>query len=298
MNRDEFEYIRQNRLYDADVQQTFPGIILPDGSKKFWKYGKVGAIEVKAAWIQIDDESLWPLYKISKAWVSYPTEKGTPSKPQLVTVGLVGLHIIHKTQKAQQFVWATFEHVRNAPSTADIAKGKLQDWYTYHDPKCDAATCPPNKEPNPGPKDKTPYDKPVQVVRTQPISTTTTNNVAGLNAQVHESIRKAKKDSVFLNYELVNVLWPNVNSPIKVGAQAPLTAGSPQPPNQKVANTTLETYHQNLSCMQCHMNATIASVKQQPLKIPLIPAAPTKKSKKASDYSFLFSNAQSPKKKK
>jgi hypothetical protein len=295
INRDEFEYIRHNQLYNADVQQTFPGIILPDGSGKFSQYGKVGAIETKAAWIQIDDEKLWPLYKTSKAWVSYPTEEGTPTPPKLVTVGLVGLHIIHKTQKAQQFVWATFEHVRNAPSTADIAKSELKDWYTYYDPKCDSAACPPNQKPDTEGPNKTPYNKPTQVVRTQPISSTTTNNIQNLNNQVWDTIRGANPDSVFLNYQLVNVLWPNVNSPIENGAQAPLPDGSPQPPNQKVANTTLETYHQTMSCMQCHQSATIApaETKNPVLKIFGIPQPTLSNSNKASDYSFLFFSAQS-----
>ena len=294
MNRDEFEYIYQNQLYDANQQQTFEGIILPDGSQKFWNYGKIGAIELKAAWIELDDETLWPLFKTSKAWVSYPKEAGGVTKPKLVTVGLVGLHIIHKTQKAQQFVWATFEHRHNAPSVADIAKGELEKWYTYYDLDCDDADCPPNKMPTTTGPDKTPYDRPIQVVRTQPISSTTVNDIAALNDRVWDTIGEANPDSVFLNYQLVNVLWPNVNSPIQRGAVVPLPSGSPQPPNQRVANTTMETYHQNLSCLDCHQDAAIASVSNSKLSISnQAENAP----QKASDYSFLFRSAQTPQKK-
>ena len=75
MNQDEFNYIRDNKLYDATVQQTFvknPGINLPDGSAQFSQYGNIGSIELKAAWTQLDDSSLWPYFKTSRAYVVLP----------------------------------------------------------------------------------------------------------------------------------------------------------------------------------------------------------------------------------
>ncbi len=304
MNEDEFNYINVNKLYDADVQQTFAvtnGIILPDGSAKFSTYGKVGAIEVKAAWIELPDPSLWKNYKTSEAWVSYPTDMGTgkPTNPRRVTVGLVGLHIIHKTQKAQQFVWATFEHVDNCPSTQDIANRNLKDSYMYYNPEWDSAKeCPINVPPVVG---KSNLEDPVQVVRMQPISTTTTNDIAAFNRNTWDSIRAANPKSVFLNYQLVNVLWPNSSAPITKGAKTPLPAGDPQPPraNQVVANSTLETYFQTkLNCMDCHQGAPIASVNTGSLMLKVSRSGTsTEGTPLASDYSFLFSTAHSPAKK-
>ena len=306
LNQDEFNYIVANKLYNAANQSPFAktqGINLPDGSSAFISYGTVGAVEIKAAWIQLDDPTLWPLYKISKAYVSYPTASGA-TPPKLVTVGLVAIHIIRKTPNAQQFVWSTFEHVNNAPSTTDISNKTLKAWYTYFNLACNPASdyykCAQNQAPIPG---KDPYTAPVQVVRSSPISNSSVNNIVALNQSVWATIAAANAKSVFLNYQLVNVLWPNANTSIPAGATTPLTDGDAQPPlaQQPVANTVLETYHQNLNCLSCHTAAPVASTTS--LKAPLRvmrqatlsanpPAPGVSATTLASDYSFLFGEAQ------
>lgn len=319
LNQDEFNYIAQNRLYDAANQGPFAttqGINLPDGSQAFASYGTVGAIEIKAAWIQLDDPSVWPLFKISKAYVSYPLTGGGQTPPALVTVGLVGLHIIRKTPNAQQFMWSTFEHVNNDPSTTDIQKQTLKAWYTYYNPACDPATdyykCVVNRQPVPG---TDPYNAPVQVVRTTPLSTSTANNIVALNQSVWATIAAANPNSVFLNYQLVNTLWPNANTSIPPGSTTPLTNGNAQPPEsqQPVASTILETYHQTINCLTCHTNAPVAQASASSLhakrSVVFVRRAATPQPKKshaksvaasgaaaplATDYSFLFSEAQSP----
>ena len=310
LNLDEFNYINLNTLYNATVQQTFvqnPGINLPDGTTQFSQYGKTGAIELKAAWIELDDSSLWPYFKTSQAYVVYPW---APTTPKLVTVGLVGLHIIHKTAKGQQFIWATFEHVNNAPSTTDISSKTLKPWYTFYNANCNPSAdhykCQPNAQvsQNYFPKNPPdPYQAPIQVVRTTPISTISTNNIAGLNQYVWGQISKANPTSVFLNYQLVNVLWSNNNTPISAGSQVPLTQGDPQPnPGvQPVANTTMETYLQSNTCLDCHAYAPIAPLTQGKARktINVLQESKTRKLQAASpsyasDYSFLFSRATVP----
>lgn len=290
LNQDEYNYITQNSLYLARNQPAFAttqGLNMPDGSATFSSYGTVGAIEIKAAWIQLDDPALWPLFKTSKAIVSYPTRNGA-TVPKQVTVGLVALHIIRKTPNAQQFVWSTFEHVRNAPGKNELSQPP-QPWYTYYNPACNPATdyykCNPNQAPQscqgaPAGCKPDPYDAPVQVVRNTPISSAPTNDIAGLNKQVWDAIAAANPDSVFLNYQLVNVLWPNNNSPIAPDSPVPLTAGDPQPPaaQQPVANVVLETYHQDKHCLSCHTYAPVAGANAT----------------LASDYSFLYANASNP----
>jgi hypothetical protein len=184
INRDLFGYIEANRLYDATTQESFAknsGIDLPNGTAEFSQYGKAGAMVFKASWIELPDPSQWPYFKTSKAYV---TDPGSDGPPRLVTVGLVGLHIIHKTAKSPQFIWATFEHVNNAPSTADIKNDALRTWYTFYDAQCnpqmDHYRCNANVQPaGNGPAHPTfprypadPYDAPVQVVRENSISHT------------------------------------------------------------------------------------------------------------------------------
>ncbi|WP_313913829.1 hypothetical protein [Tahibacter sp.] len=304
MNEDEYNYIVQNKLYNADVQQKFvvsPGINLPDGTEASSAYGSVGAIETKAAWLELPNAADWPYYKISKAVVTYPGQK-----PKTVVVGLVGLHIIHKTALGQQFIWATFEHKRNAPSKSAVAAGAFTPPYTYYNPDCDPATdhykCTVNANPSTYNGGKNPLTAPIQTVRVTDIPTRPNNDVVGLNEYVWaQVITPQNPDSVFLNYELVNTLWSNQNTPIAAGSRTPLPTPqlSPGPSQEPVANTTMETYVQNLTCLDCHASAPIASVK--PVKSTTIfdPAtagsAATATNPYASDYSFLLNNAQQPK---
>jgi hypothetical protein len=145
-------------------------------------------------------------------------------------------------------------------------------------------------------------DAPIQVVRENPIDSGGGNDVAGLNAAMWKLIGGANPKSVFLNYELVNTLWPNSPATIPPGSRVPLTEGDPQPPQttEMVANTTLETYVQNtLTCLDCHASAAIASEEAEVLSV-LRPPKPGASSPSASpaapyasDYSFLLGRAKS-----
>jgi len=303
MNEDEYNYIVNNKLYNALVQQKFvvsPGISLPDGTAASAPYGSVGSIETKAAWLELPNPADWPRFKISKAIVSYPNEK-----PKTVVIGLVGLHIIHKTALGQQFVWATFEHRQNAPDVNAVANKKFNPPYTYFNPNCNPATdyyeCVANANPAVVNGGKNPYDAPIQTVRQTPIATRANDDVAGLNQYVWtQVIAPQDPNSVFLNYELVNTLWSNQNTTVAAGAHTPLVAAqlSPGLDQEPVANATLETYVQNLTCLSCHASAPIATVKPAKLtKIydPKTAGTPaTANNPCASDYSFLLGNAKTP----
>ncbi|APJ02472.1 hypothetical protein [Silvanigrella aquatica] len=326
VNEDEFNYINKNELYNANTQQkivTTQGINLPDGSATFSQYGKIGSIELKASWVELPDSKTWPYFKISKAVVRYPNNK----TPQTVTVGLTGLHIIHKTKRSPQFIWATFEHVNNSPDIKNN-KNNLLPWYTFYNLNCnpnsDHYHCYPNAQPPSATPQKPyfptypqdPYEAPIQVMRMTPISNTTVNPVADLNKWVwNQVIAPANKNSVFLNYQLVNVVWANSPQIIQPGAPVPLTDGNQQPSDTIVANTTMETYFQETkSCLFCHQYASIADVSSTKSKsknhfiletqniLKLLQLKNYKGEEKvkgnnakyASDYSFIFSSAQSP----
>jgi hypothetical protein len=284
LNEDEFNYIVHNGLFNAGTQQSFvksPGINLPDGTPAFSQYGDVGAIEIKAAWLELDDPSLYDDFKTTVASVQYPGD----TEPHEVTVGLVGLHIIHKTALAQQFVWATFEHVGLNPTVQQVQQKNFDPPYTYFDPGCDPATDHYKCQLNVAPTTGDPFDAPMQVARKHPINSSSADNVAGLNQAMWNLIGASNPDSVFVNYQLVDVLWPNDSTAIRPGATIPLTEGDPQPPPaaQPVANTTLETYAQDATCLSCHASAPIATVQPGDDEAP----SPTY----ASDYSFLLSRA-------
>jgi len=316
LNNDEFTFIVTNRLYDANVQASFAassGLNLPDGV--------TGAIELKSSWVELPDSTAWPFFKTSRAWVAYPGVA-----PRLVTVGLTGLHIIHKTRRSPQLIWATFEHVHNAPDSEAIRSRRLLPWYTFFDANCNPAVdhykCAANAQP-PGASPSVPYfphvpvdpyTAPIQVVRLNSISTSSTDPVDSLNRWVWQNIiRPANSNSVFLNYQLVDVLWSNAPTVIPAGARVPLPAGTPVPAaaTRIVANTTMETYFQQTkNCMFCHQYASVAAsasgavspllarprdVSMQIMQL-LRSGTPSSSAAGAgpyaSDYSFLFSDAQ------
>jgi hypothetical protein len=284
LNEDEYNYIANNRLYDANcqwqaVQPNGPGVLLPGGATS---YGPVGAIEVKAAWLPLADPSLYSRYLTAQTVIVNPD-----GSCRSAVVGLVGLHIIHKTPNAQQLAWATFEHVDNDPDINQVKAGGLPA-FTYYNPSCNPATdpykCAVNTQPAACGTATTPpcnYAAPMQVVRSNPLPA----NVVALNSYVQNLIQQANPGSVFRNYRLVNVMWPNRNTTITPGAVTPLTDGNAQPPLSQggLANTTLETYFQTTAvCLTCHTGAPISSNTSHG------------KTNFASDYSFLFLSAQSP----
>lgn len=288
MNEDEFNYIYQNQLYDPVVQYKTAsqgnGVWLPAGNSV---YGNQGAIEIKSAWRVVPEGMLSTYqnrFKISQAYVpsKVDTTGGEPtfSDFKLQYVALVGLHILRKTPSMPQLVWATFEHIDNAPVEGKVNPDQN---YSFYNKNCSA--CPVNQEPVEG---KTPLTTPVQVAR--PASNPgnpADNYVDSLNAFVQNAIRAANPSSVWQYYKLISVQWPASGIPdnLQKGKQLPLATGGITP--QVLGNTTLETYFlTNTGCMSCHQYAGISTKAQ--------PSSDT--SNWPSDYSFLFKMAQLQKK--
>ncbi len=126
MNRDQYEYVVQNSLYNATTQVSFAQnnvVVLPSGKTK---YGNEGALEMKAAWkVLTAKEVSSGRFHAIKALI--------PGVTQPVTVGLVGFHIFLPDQG--QGVWATFAQVDNAPVQGQPVKGP----YNFYNPAC--TTC-------------------------------------------------------------------------------------------------------------------------------------------------------------
>ncbi|WP_284124443.1 hypothetical protein [Parerythrobacter aestuarii] len=289
MGKAEFDYIVSNQLYLAANQAKVAtsadaGISLPKGaafrgtpSLPLATQDQLGAIEVKIAWRDLTTEQdLWNRYLTSSVYLQDPDT----GQCRQAVVGMVGMHIIHKTDHFPDFVWSTFEHVDNVP---DPSRPAPAGGYSFNDGKgttpsnqprvkCDSAgNCKP----------LFPMSEPVQVTRQFPIPT----EVATLNAAVQKMIGEMTGgSSVFQYYELVNVLWdqaPNPPSPEPgKGATSPLSYGSfiSAGPNTVVANTTLETYIQGTNCTGCHKFAKIASTTSDQDQL-------------AADFSFLFGSA-------
>lgn len=292
ISEQEYEFIRSNGLARPGNQYSRLAfgthVDMPRGVID----GDVGSIEIKAAWLALPpggDEARWrDRYKLARAHV-YDEGDGDC---QVRTVALVGLHIIHKTTSNPQWVWATFEHVENAPDNDAVAGGApVADHYRFWSDKCTeravpeacrtlkVAECKPKVpaatttscKPNTAPgycldlfnEQCPPY--PIQVTRVTPIAESGDNLVRQINAAVQKLIRNgAGPDSVWQYYELVGTVWSG--SPVEQNSRgsipplAPLSIAGMRPNVNALplANTVLETYVQTSTCLSCHQAAQIA----------------------------------------
>ena len=270
MNEVMFQYIVSNRFYDANAQydsiQAGVAIAYPLGSFS----GGPGALEIKAAWLELPNPSDWPRYRMSEAYLQDPATGAC----RVARVGLVAMHIVQKS--TTQWAWASFEHVDNAP---DAGSAQMDSAWTFYTPHCTLSDslCAPNNHPDSGQS----RSIPVQVVRSTPIHDNPPDNmVASLNDSTRRMIVAANPASVYQNYRMVNTLWPQSSATNPPGAKVPLQAGGATP--GIMANAVIETYGQTRgNCMGCHSFAGIA------------PSAGAGENPQwGADYSFLLSRAR------
>jgi hypothetical protein len=315
VNRDEFDYVMSNQLYSPAGQKALNIINFPvgksTGTATSGGYATTGAIEIKAAWRILDpskgDVPSRYFTRQSKIYVpAKHSDSGNSFCTQPVTLGLVGLHIQHKTEANLLWVWSTFEHVDNAPTTATpenqagcaVPTTDPRRRYSYFTPACFDPDinkpCVANRPPNPLQgtgytwASKAPVNGPyaqkfatggkygTQVVRCQPIY-----------PEGKETTRRwAPKlaGTVWQYYELVGTQWQTAGDP-------------PRPPintiPKYVLNTTLETYLQKSAgqtvpksaCIQCHNFAYDATGRTPPDCYKLNQPG-------CADFSFLPSRAK------
>lgn len=247
VNQDMFDRIVRDRLYSKAGQAAFNQ---PADFSQTQTNAHVGAIMIKSSWkIMGANDDASRFHTIKALVYTNPNEhEGVAASCKLQTVGLVGLHIVHKTNDAPQWVWSTFEHVDNAPSKGDTPS---KPHYNFYDKTC--TTCLPNQPPPRPWNPNATGTRPTQVVREIPL----TDSTKQLNAQYQALLRNANANSVWANYELISTQWPTErNNPID-------PSGTPAP--NFLANATLETYIQgqtarvSSSCMDCHNDATMTN---------------------------------------
>jgi hypothetical protein len=256
LNRSEFEYLVANELYNIDGQIEFskrnPGkdldpsncnhpnstvVVMPSGA-----YGAAepGAVELKLAWKVLTEKDIPERYIVAEGRIPASIKiSGTCAKGDVsasiegqawkkVTLGLVGLHISHKTVSGPQWVWSTFEQVDNLAVDAVeaeryAAQGKRLG-PTFNDPNCEtcvvnACAVPPEKN---------------QLQRVIPIPEET----AALNRTMQTLL--GAQGSALRYYELVGVQYPTAKDakPTSPRAEPKCTGPEATPLNlpQSVSN--------------------------------------------------------------
>ena len=154
-----------------------------------------------------------------------------------VKVGLVGMHIAHKSETSPQWIWATFEQVDNL-DVDQVAHPKLQA--SFNNAGCQICTTDVEPQQN---AQKVYPRIPVQVSRTIPIPA----DKVALNAQAAAAL--ARIGSVWQYYQLIDTQWPTQPKvpPADPNGGLPEAVtnkpgGNPTPVN--LTNVTMETYFQ------------------------------------------------------
>ncbi|MBX3444308.1 MAG: hypothetical protein KF774_18035 [Planctomyces sp.] len=239
LNQPQYEHIANQRLY---LRSTLLGLTAPERFPD-------GSIVVKAAWREFganDDQELRSrFYTVDAAVLDPPSGRCEPKQ-----LGLVGLHIVHKTPLRPQWVWSSFEHVDNVPEFGQPPMPT--DRFSYNSskdpqltdsepPTLTLATFQASPEPN-------------QIVRELPLHPAAPNNI-GTEA-MNRRYQAALSGTVWANYQLVVTQWPRrTHDPDVVPSDD--IPGDPFPAATvsmtSVANTAMESYLQtDTSCMDCH----------------------------------------------
>ena len=289
INPDEAKFIRDNKLgtkagIDAYYQSHGKKFELPSSSFP----ATAGSMEIKASWRILnpalgDDTTR---FYTRNALISVPAQNSTTGKAFTVQakVGLVGMHIIRKTNNFSFMIWSTFEHMDNTPDdvqAAQTAQDTQKRWSFYN---VECLTCPVNTAPALLPSDSNHYKwnptEPYaaryaaavpgeaggqkfgsQITRTYPIYYRT--------QQVNQLWQAQLQGTVWANYRLVGSQWTVAND----GSGGKGTINVPS----RLGNTTLESFIQvDASCISCHSFADVIYNKDTI----------------STDFSFLFGEAQ------
>ena len=248
VNEPMYDFIVSNKLYSKAGQMAYnPNgeVVFPAGVIN----GAPGAVMLKLSWKIMGNGDDPKRFHTAMAYLYNPAS--TP-KCQLKLVGLVGMHISHKTVNAPQWVWSTFEHVANAPLVGSVGG----EPFSFNDGTiphrslgCNGKSCnlkpSGNWDPNSGVK------TPVQVARLIDF----TKTAKAQNAIFETALLAVDTKSVFANYRLVGTQFPSdvtdQNDP----------AGAPLP--RFLANSTMETFLQghtpnnSSSCAGCHYQSSM-----------------------------------------
>ena len=274
MNRDMFEYIVGNDLYNIEGQEKAKSTVFPCGAIVADTVNHLdvrdGAIVVKAAWkILTDEEVKSGHFHVRDAVIYSPKEKDIPHGEQRapnVKIGLVGLHIVHKSKDSQQWTWSTFEQVDNNPEYGEDPTKKHYSFFAAGSAN-QKINVPPDRPWDPtrglaGSDDEKPQPPELasrrsQIVRMIPISKAT----HFVNAQFQKKLREVNSKSVWQYYQLVSTQWPTRKVPNCAAQERVLVDVTAGPAPVFLGNSTLESYIQgqvpntSSSCMECHANA-------------------------------------------
>jgi hypothetical protein len=266
------DFITKNALFDPAKLRAF------DANKSF----PIDSLTLKAAWkVVVPGEDVSTFYT-RKAQIALLTTKNgkivLSGKTRTATVALVGFHIAGTVAHHPEMIWATFEHLRNAPDLPkkmdqmgpdDVVSDQNSTFYK-------AGTMFKDCNVNSAGSGALDLDEAAQtlspvteVCRIVPFGggkESNVNNIKSLNESVHSQL-----DGVWNNYFEVGAIWFAANDGLKPNCtfqpgslECPATPGTPiLTGSTLLSNTTVETFTQSQStqsnCFACHNTVQVTA---------------------------------------
>jgi len=243
-NQTAFDFIVRNRYY---LRSNLPKVPSPRPATPVMEF-PVGSVILKAAWL---DMAGFPADQVKRYYTRIATvrDPATGACARL-TVGLVGLHIIHKTPSRPQWIWSSYEQIDNVPPSRFGEPVK----FTFHD----------------GGKTPMPAENPLPVVPLAKLPVAPFNVERPFTAKVHPKTeltnyqyQELLKDTVWQYYGIVVTQWPRMEGnqalPVPSSQNGDITNTFPGAGAfSAFANVSMETFDQGrpqLGCMSCHNQA-------------------------------------------
>jgi len=248
-----YNFVRSNKYYVPEKYEEAPE------DKNF----PVGSLELKASWRIVENDTSGLYTRMAQ--VSTLTTDGNgnvvvdpKAEPQTVRVTLVGLHVVGVVKDHPEFIWATFEHVDNAPVLPDGVQPDAntpvsdRDW-TFYTKNTVAKDCNVNNAGSPVLDAGSQHLHPITQVFLQYKNgggdATNQANIESLNASVQG---KLAASSPWNKFRLDGAIWMLPNSLKPGGINQNDLRGS-----LTLSNATMETFTQDKNsfrdnCFKCH----------------------------------------------
>ena len=292
LNRTYQDFINDYDLRDPETLTHLPGDLT----------FRTGSLELKSAWKIIEGP---PPKNYITANAVLPVFKTTADgdvvrdgdKTRLVTVALLGLHVVGTIEGHPEFVWATFEHVGHegkawirdvAPaakvnpggSSPTLVENRASSYALYPSDR-GKSEAPPVKGANDGnaiggltldAKQQT-FAPHSAIYRMFPGSKSDDSDeddaVTSLNADVQRLFETRAPTDIRSNYQLVGAIWLNTpEQDFKAGLDFSRVAAARKQPlfggEDRLSSTTMESFTQSSdsfpNCFSCHNTESVSGL--------------------------------------
>ncbi|MBK1670505.1 hypothetical protein CKO28_21000 [Rhodovibrio sodomensis] len=248
-------------------------------------------MELKTSWVAantVDDPDRYVTIEAVVPTFDRGATEWTRDGSRTTELALVGMHVVGTVQHHQEFVWASFEHIDNAPNAPYYytdSEGNLQ---IHRDPsdvgyqfmaagdhmfrtrenvecmKEDQGNIVANRDDQGNLVCRNGI-APSNTMRMNPWGSAPDKSSAENNTlllSINNSIRSQLKDGDRrANYVQIGGIWTSQGSDTKADAPIPDTADFSDTDlrgSLSLANATMETYNQDTSCFSCHQQSKSA----------------------------------------